>query len=109
QAVLRKAARPRSRATRRRTTKSAPSDRTTKPSPERRARLIEIGASLPDVEVAVIGRRKEHRSFLVRKKIFAYYLEDHHGDGKVALWCKAGPGEQGRLREQDPRRFFIPA
>jgi hypothetical protein len=74
----------------------------------RRNRLIEICESFPDVQVRVLGRRKEHRSFLVRKKILAYYLHDHHSDGRIALWCKAGPGEQGRLVEDDPRRFFVP-
>lgn len=71
-------------------------------------RLAEICEGLPDVQTAAIGRRKEHRSFLVRKKIIAYYLFDHHGDGRIALWCKAAPGEQGRLVEDDPRRFFVP-
>lgn len=74
----------------------------------RRARLVRICESLPDVQSAVVGRRKEHLSFTVRKKIFTYYLDDHHGDGRIALWCKAAPGEQGRLVEEDPRRFFRP-
>ncbi len=67
----------------------------------RRDRLVEICESFPDVQVTVLGRRKEHRSFL-------YYLYDHHDDGRIALWCKAGPGEQGRLVEDDSRRFFVP-
>jgi hypothetical protein len=71
-------------------------------------RLVGICESLPDVQTAAIGRRSEHRSFLVRKKILAYYLVDHHGDGRIALWCKAAPGEQGRLVDEDPRRFFVP-
>jgi hypothetical protein len=50
-----------------------------------------------------------HLSFKVRKKTFAYYLFDHHGDGIISLCCKAPPGEQGRLVEEDPRRFFVPA
>jgi len=74
----------------------------------RRDRLVEICESLPDVQVTVLGRRKEHRSFLVRKKILAYYLYDHHDDVRIALWCKAGPGEQGRLVEDDSGRFFVP-
>jgi phosphoribosylglycinamide formyltransferase-1 len=74
----------------------------------RRDRLVEICESFPDVQVKVLGRRKEHCSFLVRKKILAYYVYDHHSDGRIALWCKAGPGEQGRLVEDDPRRFFVP-
>jgi hypothetical protein len=71
-------------------------------------RVVGICQSLPDVQTAGLGRRGEHRSFLVRKKIIAYYLFDHHRDGRIALWCKAGPGEQGRLIEEDPRRFFVP-
>ena len=47
-------------------------------------------------------------TFRVKKKIFAYYLFDHHRDGRIALWCKGAPGEQGRLVEEDPRRFFVP-
>ena len=74
----------------------------------RRKRLVAICESFPDVQVTVLGRRKEHRSFLVRKKILAYYLYDHHDDGRIALWCKAGPGEQGRLVEDDSGRFFVP-
>ena len=71
-------------------------------------RLATIGESLPDAETLVMGRRDEHRSFRVRKKIFAYYVFDHHGDGRIALWCKAGPGDQGLLVEEDPDRFFVP-
>lgn len=55
-------------------------------------RLEHLCESLPDAVSSPLGRRGEHRSFLVRKKIFGYYLFDHHGDGRVALWCKAGRG-----------------
>jgi predicted DNA-binding protein (MmcQ/YjbR family) len=71
-------------------------------------RLVRLCESLPDATAAPLGRRSEHRSFLVRKKIFGYYCFDHHGDGRIALWCKAGPGEQSRLVEDDPGRYFIP-
>jgi hypothetical protein len=36
------------------------------------------------------------------------YLDDHHGDGRLALWCAAPPGAQAELIEQDPDRFFRP-
>ncbi len=49
-----------------------------------------------------------HRSYLVRGKRFAYYLDDHHGDGRVALLCKGLPGAQERLVRDDPHRFFVP-
>lgn len=75
---------------------------------KRRERLIEICAALPEVSAVVQGLAQEHRAFQVRKKTFAYYLFDHHADGRIALWCKAAPGEQGRLVEEEPRRFFVP-
>jgi len=74
----------------------------------RLARLVEIASSLPEVDVSSVGLANEHRAFRVRKKIFAYYLFDHHGDGRIALCCKAPPGEQGRLVAEKPRVFFVP-
>ena len=74
----------------------------------RRKRLVKICGALPDVTAAVEGRADEHLAFRVRKKTFAYYLYDHHGDGRIALWCKAAPGEQGVLVEKDPGRYFVP-
>jgi hypothetical protein len=36
------------------------------------------------------------------------YLDDHHGDGRLALWVAAPPGVQGELVDQEPERFFVP-
>ena len=47
-------------------------------------------------------------TFRVRGKMFGMYAEDHHGDGRVALWCKAPLGMQEMLVEADPERFFVP-
>ena len=74
----------------------------------RRKRLVTICSALPEVTTLVEGRHDEHLAIRVRKKTFAYYLYDHHGDGRIALWCKAPPGEQGVLVEQDPKRYFVP-
>lgn len=68
--------------------------------------MSEICLALPEVDVSEVGHG--HLAFKVKKKTFAYYLFHHHGDGRVALACKAGPGEMGRLVEEDPRRFFVP-
>jgi len=46
---------------------------------------------------------------MVRKKIFAYYLFDHHGDGLIAFCCKSTLAEQRRLVRDDPESFFVPA
>ena len=72
----------------------------------RREQLIALGRSLPEAEAERAG--PQHLAFKVRKKIFAYYLYDHHGDGRIALVCKAPPGEQGRLMEVNPSRYFFP-
>ena len=82
-----------------------------KASAESRSRLkklVAIARSLPDAEVAAQGLKGEHRILRVGKKSFGYYCFDHHGDGMIALWCKATPGEQGRLVAENPRRFFVP-
>lgn len=47
-------------------------------------------------------------TFRVRDKLFAHYRENHHGDGRVALWCKASDGVQELLVDSDPERFFVP-
>jgi TfoX/Sxy family transcriptional regulator of competence genes len=47
-------------------------------------------------------------TFRVRDKLFAYYVNDHHGDGRVAAWCKALHVDQQELVAADPERFFVP-
>jgi predicted DNA-binding protein (MmcQ/YjbR family) len=32
----------------------------------------------------------------------------HHGNGRPAVWCKAGPGNQGLMVKAAPQRFFVP-
>jgi hypothetical protein len=36
-------------------------------------------------------------------------MDDHHGDGRLALSCKAGTGVNKGLAASDPIRFFIPS
>ena len=74
--------------------------------PDRRlARLSRICLSLPE---AVREDKGQHAAFLVRKKIFSYYLNDHHGDGIVSVACKALPGENAALAAAQPARFYLP-
>jgi hypothetical protein len=67
-------------------------------------RLRTICLVLPEVEM----QGDQHKAFVVRGKKFAYHLVDHHGDGRVALQCKAGRGENAELVASDPERFFMP-
>jgi hypothetical protein len=69
-------------------------------------RLIEIARPLPETSYKVLG---SHAAFLVRKKTFAYFLNDHHGDGIVALTCKVLPGENTALIAAQPKRYYMPA
>ena len=55
---------------------------------QRLAKLTDICLALPDAESFTYGQ--QHYRFIVGKKKFAYYLNDHHGDGRIGLWCKAG-------------------
>jgi phosphoribosylglycinamide formyltransferase-1 len=73
--------------------------------PETRKRITRICESLPEVEVEEEGR---HIGFLVRKKRFAWYLEDHHGDGRLSLNCKVETGANEVLATSSPERYFIP-
>ena len=76
-------------------------------STQRRKRLVEICKALPGVEVEVGG--KSHLAFRIRKRILAYYLFDHHGDGIIAFTCKSSLSDQRRLVKEDPVSFFVPA
>lgn len=48
-------------------------------------------------------------SFFIReKKTFTMFHDDHHGSGRIALWCPAPPGVQEQMVEAEPERFFRP-
>jgi predicted DNA-binding protein (MmcQ/YjbR family) len=76
------------------------------PEDRRLARLTRICLALPEV---VRERSGQHASFSVRKKVFAWYLHDHHGDGIVSVSCKTGRGENVEWVRLDPQRFYLPA
>jgi hypothetical protein len=73
----------------------------------RRERLVELCRTLPEINMETVG--DGHIAFKVRKKIFAYYLFDHHGDGIIAFCFKSSLNEQRRLIRDDPEGFFVPA
>lgn len=83
---------------------TGPSDRTVA---EALARVRACCLDLPETT-----ERLSHGAptFFVRdKKTFVMFHDDHHGDGRLALWCAAPPGVQGLMVDEDPRRFFVPA
>jgi hypothetical protein len=47
--------------------------------------------------------------FINDKKSFIQYHNNHHGDGKIALWCAAPAGMQSMLVEAEPSIYYVPA
>jgi hypothetical protein len=42
------------------------------------------------------------------KKSFVMFMNDHHGDGRLAIWSAAPEGAQAAMVGADPERFFRP-
>ncbi|HTQ56873.1 MAG TPA: MmcQ/YjbR family DNA-binding protein [Bryobacteraceae bacterium] len=72
----------------------------------RLVRLTKICQALPEAAREMCG---VHASFTVRKKVFGYFLNNHHGDGIVGVSCKVFPGENTALIAAQPERFYMPA
>jgi formyltetrahydrofolate-dependent phosphoribosylglycinamide formyltransferase len=72
------------------------------------ARVRELAMALPEAdEVTSHGMPCFG---IVKGKKFAYFTEDHHGDGKTALLVKiSGADEQAQLIELDEARYYRPA
>jgi len=69
-------------------------------------RLRQLCLALPET-----SERPSHGapSFFVReKKCFLMLVDNHHDDGRFAIWCAAPPGYQELLVQADPDRFFRP-
>jgi hypothetical protein len=47
-------------------------------------------------------------TFRVRNKIFVMVADNHHDDGRLAIWCKSEPIGRDVLIGADPERFFVP-
>jgi predicted DNA-binding protein (MmcQ/YjbR family) len=74
-------------------------------SARHRTRLLRMLSGLPE---AIAVPHGTHLSLEVRKKRFGYFLEDHHGDGRLALNCKASPDMRDLLQHNAPAQFHIP-
>jgi len=69
------------------------------------AKLRKIVAAWPETD-----ERLSHGAptFWGGKKTFANVHVDHHGDGRVAIWCKASFEQQADWVAADPETFFVP-
>jgi predicted DNA-binding protein (MmcQ/YjbR family) len=69
-------------------------------------RVAKLCAALAAVSCEV---QADHATFRVRKKVFAYFLRDHHGDGIVSICCKTDLGGNVDMASREPDRFYLPA
>jgi hypothetical protein len=69
-------------------------------------RIRDLCLSLPETSERL---SHGHPTFFIRgKKTFVMYLDDHHGDGRLAIWCAAPQGMQHMLVEGEPDHYFVP-
>ncbi len=63
-----------------------------------------ICMALPEV-----SERLSHGSptWFAGKKTMVTFLDDHHGDGRLALWVAAPPGVQSAMVDQEPDRLVV--
>ncbi len=70
------------------------------------SRIREACLALPET-----SERPSHGAptFFVRgKRAFLMVLDNHHGDGRFAVWCAAAEGMQATLVEAEPLHYFVP-
>ena len=72
----------------------------------KRAKVTEICLALPSAQSATM--HGDHATFRVRGKVFAYFLDDHHGDGIVSVCVKSELGENVDRVRRDPERYYLP-
>jgi hypothetical protein len=72
----------------------------------RLTKVSSLCSALPEVVRTIM---EQHAAFTVRGKKFAYFLNDHHGDGIVSICARAFPGENTRLIAAHPRKYYLPA
>lgn len=76
-------------------------------APRPLTRLRKLCLALPEAhEVEAWGEP----TFRVRNKMFATFAsaDTHHGNGRPAVWLKAGKGNQAAMIADAPDRYFVP-
>ena len=73
----------------------------------RRARLVSIVNALPEAKANVVEGQR-HLSLEVRGRRFAWLLDNHHGDKRLALNCRAPAGAGRMLVSAEPEKFYVP-
>src|SRR5258706_2611923 len=70
------------------------------------ARVRSVCLSLPETT-----ERESHGapSFFIRDRVcFVNYMDNHHEDGRLALWCACPSGMRDGLARAQPHQYFVP-
>jgi hypothetical protein len=108
---------PKTRSAKRAPAKRAPAKRTASPpgkapsldpvlAAKQLAKVRAVARALPDA-----SERLSHGSpsfYLGGKRAFMYFCDNHHHDGRLALWCCAPEGAQAMLVDSNPDVYFLP-
>ena len=74
-------------------------------SANKRDRVKALCEALPHAERTAQG---DHDTYRVRGKVFAYFLDNHHGDGIESVCVKSELGENVDRARLFPERFYLP-
>jgi predicted DNA-binding protein (MmcQ/YjbR family) len=69
------------------------------------AQVRKICLSLPDTEEKIAWGEPTWR---VGGRLFVMFANNHHRDGRIAVWCNAPEGAQRDIVDSDPMHFFVP-
>ena len=68
-------------------------------------RVRRLSLSLPETTEKEAWGAPTYR---VRDRLFVMYVDNHHGDGRLAVWLNAPIGVQEMLVRHDPDSYFVP-
>ena len=77
----------------------------TKAAEKALAQARKICLSLPDTEEKIAWGEP---TFRVGGRLFVMFANNHHNDGRIALWCNAPEGAQRDIVASDEEVFFVP-
>ena len=85
-------------------------------APYERPPTLDDGRALARVRAVCAGlpgavERPSHGApafFVGGRRCFLMFMDNHHHDGRLALWCAAADGVQAALVDGDPDRYFVP-
>lgn len=69
------------------------------------ARVRSVCLALPDTTEKIAWGTP---TFRVRQRLFVMFSDNHHGDGRLAIWCSAAPGAQEAFVAGNPDSYFVP-